>query len=49
VWWVLDHYGWQFLGVSPGTVREVGVHGTLSGLSPDDVAFPTAYSNRGTV
>jgi hypothetical protein len=45
VWWVLDHYGWQFLGVSPGPVQEVGVHGTLSGLSPDNVAFPTAYSN----
>jgi len=49
VWWVLDHYGWQFLGVSPGTVREAGVRGAVSGISPDNVAFPTAYSNVGAV
>jgi hypothetical protein len=33
VCWVLDHYGWQFLGVKPGAV---------SGASPDNFAFLTA-------
>ena len=49
VWWVLDHYGWQFLGVSPGTVREVGVHDAVSGESPDNLALPTAYFDSDVV
>lgn len=49
VWWVLDHYGWQFLAVSPGTVRKVGVHGAVSGLFPGNVVFSTAYPNESAV